>query len=259
MRVGRRHMSLLAMPDAPFLVVSDIHLGAVPERTEHAFRHFLRSEAARSSGLLINGDLFDFWFEYRSVIPRRHFRVLAALADLVDSGVPVWFVGGNHDAWGGSFLEEEVGITVLDGPIIMDLAGRRALVAHGDGVGEGDLGYRMLKAVIRHPLTVGAFRLLHPDLGARVAGRVSTTHEKAEPEDTSGLSRAEPIRDWAREQLRTDPSLQLVVAGHSHIPEIEEVEPGRFYVNSGDWVSNRSYLVLPPHNASPELRSWSTD
>lgn len=247
------------MPDAPFVVVSDIHLGAVPKPTERAFRDFLQREASNASGLLINGDLFDFWFEYRSVIPRRHFRVLATLADLVESGVPVWFMGGNHDAWGGSFLEEEVGITVLDRPTRMELAGRQALVAHGDGVGEGDLGYRVLKSVIRHPLTVGAFRLLHPDFGTRVAGRVSTTHEKAEPGDTSGVSRAEPIRDWAREQIRADSTLQLVVAGHSHIPEIEEVEPGRYYVNSGDWVSNRSYLVLPPGDSAPELRSWPTD
>lgn len=249
----------MSTSDRPFLVVSDTHLGAVPDSTERAFRSFLEQEASRASGLLINGDLFDFWFEYRTVIPRRHYRVLATLAALVEGGVPVWFVGGNHDAWGGHFLEEDVGITVLAGPVTMDLAGRRTLIAHGDGVGAGDLGYRALKRVIRHPATVGAFRLLHPDWGAWMAEHVSTTHDKAHPIDPGALSRAEPIRLWAREQLRQDPSLKLVLAGHSHVPEIEEVAPGRYYVNSGDWVRHSSYLVLPPDGSAPSLRSWPTD
>lgn len=246
----------MSTSDRPVLVVSDTHLGAVPDSTERAFRRFLEEEAPGAAGLLINGDLFDFWFEYRTVVPRRHFRVLAALATLVESGVPVWFVGGNHDAWGGSFLEEDVGITVLSGPVTMELAGRRTLVAHGDGVGEGDLGYRALKRVIRHPLTVGAFRMIHPDWGSWIANRVSTTDEKALPGDTSAAFRAEPIRLWAREQLRRDPSLDLVLAGHSHVPEIEEVAPGRFYVNSGDWVRHHTYLVIPPDGTAPSLRNW---
>ena len=249
----------MSTSDKPFLVVSDTHLGAVPDSTERAFRRFLEQAAPEASGLLINGDLFDFWFEYRSVIPRKHFRVLATLAALVESGVPVWFVGGNHDAWGGRFLEDDVGITVLAGPVTMELAGRRTLIAHGDGVGAGVLGYRALKAVIRHPVTIGAFRLIHPDLGAWIAERVSSTDEKAIPADTSGITRAEPIRIWARERLRADPALDLILAGHSHLPEIEEVEPGRYYVNSGDWVRHTSYLVLPAGGGRPSLRSWSTD
>lgn len=247
------------MTEKPLLIVSDIHLGAVPERTERAFRRFLEREASGAAGLLINGDLFDFWFEYRTVVPSKHYRVLAALAAVVEAGVPIWFVGGNHDAWGGSFLEQEVGVRVMTGPVIMELAGRRTLVAHGDGVGEGDLGYRVLKRVIRHPVTVGAFRFLHPDWGAWIAARVSSTEDKAEPSDSTALSRARPIRLWAREQLLRDPSLQLVVAGHAHMPEMEEVSPGRFYVNSGDWVRHSTYVVLPPDGSPPSLRSWPTD
>jgi UDP-2,3-diacylglucosamine hydrolase len=247
------------MTQRPFLIVSDTHLGAVPPATERAFRQFLEREASGAAGLLINGDLFDFWFEYRTVIPRKHFRVLGALASLVESGVPVWFVGGNHDAWGGGFLQDDVGITLLEGPITMDLAGRRTLIAHGDGVGAGDLGYRILKSVIRSRPTVGAFRLIHPDWGAWIADRVSTTEHKAELTDTTGLSRARPIRAWAKEKLLEDEGLDLVVAGHSHVPEVEEVAPGRFYANSGDWVRHRTYLVLPPEGTAPSLRSWPTD
>lgn len=239
----------------PFLIVSDIHLGAVPDSTERRFRDFLALAGSSASGLLINGDLFDFWFEYASVVPREHYRVLAALRDLIEAGVPIWFVGGNHDGWGGSFLTDEVGLTLLDGPVEMDLGGRRALVAHGDAVGEGDLRYRALKRVIRHPLAVGAFRLLHPDLGARLANRASTTEHKAGG-DLGGKHRAESIREWAVSELEARPELELVVAGHAHVPELLEVSPGRFYVNAGDWVTNYTYVELRAAGEAPRIATW---
>jgi UDP-2,3-diacylglucosamine hydrolase len=246
------------MSHKPVYVVSDIHLGAVPPETERAFRGFLDHVAREAASLLINGDLFDFWFEYRSVILREHYRVLARLADVVEAGVRVWFVGGNHDAWAGSFLRDEVGVELLSGPVEMTLDGRKTLVAHGDGVGKGDFKYRALKTVIRHPISIGAFRMLHPDLGRRIAGRASSTEHKAGGGDTAARGRAAFIRGWAEEQLRADPSLELVLAGHAHVASIDEVEPGRFYVNSGDWLAaNRSYVVLPPGGGPPELRRWT--
>jgi UDP-2,3-diacylglucosamine hydrolase len=244
------------MTDPPFIVVSDVHLGAVPASTEAAFRDFLGEVRGRASGLLVNGDLFDFWFEYRTVIPRQHYRVLAALADVVDAGVPTWFMGGNHDAWGGDFLRTEVGVTLVHGPTILRLAGRRALVAHGDGVGRGDLKYRMLKSLIRNPWTVAAFRALHPDWGARVAGLASTTHEKARNGRDEGRSRSDFIRAWAREALEADPTIEMVVAGHAHTPSVEEISRGRYYANSGDWIHHFSYLEIHPGAGPPRLRRW---
>ena len=240
------------MSAKPFLIASDVHLGAVPLATERRFRRFVRDAVDRASGLLINGDLFDFWFEYRTAIASRHFRVLADLAAAVEAGLPIWFVGGNHDAWGGAFLREEVGLRLVDGPVEMALGGRRALVAHGDGVGSGDLGYRALRRFIRHPVTVRAFRALHPDLGSRIATRVSSTEEKAAGVD-SAKHRAKYIREWAVERLRDDPALELVVAGHAHLPELLEVAPGRFYANSGDWIHHYTYLSLPAEGGPPML------
>lgn len=239
----------------PFLIVSDVHLGAVPDETERRFRRFLAHAAVTASGLLINGDLFDFWFEYRSVVPSKHYRVLGALRDLVESGVPVWFVSGNHDGWPGRFLAEDVGLRVVEGPVEMDLAGRSSLVAHGDGVGEGDLRYRALRRVIRHPVIVGAFRLLHPDLGARIAEKVSSTEEKAAGHG-SGKHRADAIRKWAVAALDARPELDLVVAGHAHVPELLEVGPGRFYVNAGDWILNYTFVELPAGGGAPRLSTW---
>lgn len=244
------------MNDRPLLIVSDIHLGAVPAETERSFRDFLAHAAKVASGLLINGDLFDFWFEYRSVVLREHYRVLAALAGAVEGGLKIWFVGGNHDAWGGSFLREDVGIEMLHGPVTMDLGGRRTLIAHGDGVGKGDFKYRMLKACIRSPVAVGAFRQLHPDWGRWIANRVSTTEAKAEFSDAAAAGRSRYIRDWAIERLREDAELDLVVAGHSHVPLVEEFAPGRYYANSGDWIYHRTYLELNFDPSPPVLKSW---
>lgn len=244
------------MSDLPYLIVSDTHLGAVPRATEAAFRDFLRQVPGNASGLLINGDLFDFWFEYGTVILREHYRTLAALAEVVEAGVPVSFIGGNHDAWAGSFLRDEVGIALLDGPVELELAGRRTLVAHGDGVGTGDYKYRALKRFIRSPVVVGAFRVLHPDLGTRIARIASTTEHKADTGDAHAKGRAGFIQAWAEERLRADPRLELVVAGHAHVPAVVEVAPGRFYANAGDWIRHFTYLALPAGGGPPELRHW---
>ncbi|MEX2584140.1 MAG: UDP-2,3-diacylglucosamine diphosphatase [Gemmatimonadota bacterium] len=236
-------------------VVSDIHLGAVPAETERAFRSFLEAVVSEASELLINGDLFDFWFEYRTVIQSRHYRVLAALADLVDAGVRIRFMGGNHDAWGGAFLRDEIGIELLPERVEVDLAGRRALVVHGDGVGEGDLGYRALKHFIRNPVIVRAFRLLHPDWASGLASFVSTTKGKVGNAGGTSSLGAELLERWAGEELERSPDLDLVLAGHTHTPKIEEITPGRYYVNTGDWINHYTYLVLN-RGESPELRIW---
>jgi UDP-2,3-diacylglucosamine hydrolase len=167
----------------------------------------------------------------------------------------VSFVGGNHDAWGGRFLRDEVGMELVDGPKVMELAGRRALVAHGDGVGRGDLKYRALRRLIRHPWTIGAFRLLHPDWGSRLADLASSTDVKLAEHDPGAKNRAAFIEAWARERIAADPSLDLVLAGHCHQPRLEEVEPGRFYANTGDWIRHFTYLKIPPVGA-PELLRW---
>jgi UDP-2,3-diacylglucosamine hydrolase len=247
------------METKPTIIVSDIHLGAVPAETERGFRAFLDHVATHAAALLINGDLFDFWFEYRHVILREHFRVVAKLADVVEAGVPVTFVGGNHDAWGGSFLRELVGMRMVEGPLEMQLAGRRALVAHGDGVGGGDLKYRALKRVIRSRTAIGAFRVLHPDVGRGIALLASRTERKAGTLDEATRGRAAYIQAWGEQVLRDRPELDLVVAGHAHLAGLAEAAPGRFYVNSGDWIGREwSYVELAPGGGPPVLRDWKT-
>ena len=238
----------------PDYVASDIHLGAVPGETERTFLRFLEHVGAHAGQLLLPGDLFDFWFEWGQLIEGKHFRVLAALADIVEAGVPVTMIGGNHDAWGGRFLVEEVGMTFSTAPLRLRLGGLETLVAHGDGVGVGDIRYRMLKAFIRSRVAIAGFRFLHPELGLKLAHKVSTTEEKGQ-DDPGHKSRARYIQEWALAVLRDQPELELVVCGHSHMPVLQEVSPGRWYMNAGDWVRNRSYATVE-EGVGPVLREW---
>lgn len=239
----------------PVYLASDVHLGAGDPTRARRFIGWLDHAGSRASQVVINGDLFDFWFEYRHAIPRGHTRVLGALAALVDAGLPVVLMGGNHDWWGGSFLTDEIGVTFLQDPTVLELAGHRTLLAHGDGLGKGDLGYRLLRGVLRGRATRWAFRWLHPDLGAWVAKRVSRTDQREETGDPA-LGRPAALRRWAEAALREDPSLHLVALGHSHVPELTEVEPGRFYLNSGDWLHHDSYAILAP-GRPPVLERWT--
>ncbi len=244
------------MPSKPAFLVSDVHLGAVPPATEEAFRRWLLHVKESASRLIINGDLFDFWFEYRRVVLADHVRVLGALADLVDAGVPVLLMGGNHDWWGGSFLRERIGLEFHQQPVRIEVQGRSVLIAHGDGLGKGDLGYRILRLVLRNPVTRGLFRWLHPDLGALLAERVSSTrHLIAAGPEALGRGRSGFLEAWASEVLAQDPGIDIVATGHTHAPVVQEVAPGRFHVNCGDWVFHRSYVTITDSGA-PVLHEW---
>ena len=240
----------------PDFIVSDVHLGAVPRETELELVRFLDRVGEEAASLLIAGDLFDFWFEYGEVIPGRYFRTLAAIARLVDAGIPVTMAGGNHDAWGGRFLREEVGMAFHTEPFSYRLGGGKALVAHGDGLGRGDFKYRALKTVIRSRAAIGAFRVLHPELGMRLARAVSTTHVKAD-EDVAAAGRSQFLMNWAMAQLEADADLQYVVCGHSHRPLLHAHAPGRWYINSGDWISHFSYVTVTAEG--PAMRVWDRE
>jgi UDP-2,3-diacylglucosamine hydrolase len=246
------------MPELPIYLASDVHLGKAPPETEPAFLAWLDYCRTHASRVIINGDLFDFWFEYGSAIPRGHTRVLGALAALVDTGVPVLLMGGNHDWWGGSYLRDEIGVEFHQEPLLLDLQGRKTLLAHGDGVGAGDLGYRILKLVLHSRVTRQAFRWLHPDVGAWVARKVSKTHARTGEPLQKQLARARFLEEWATKYLQDHPELDLVVLGHTHTPVLKEVSPRRFYVNTGDWLVNRSFGVLEP-GEPPRLLTWDIE
>ena len=239
------------MLNAPCHIVSDLHLGAARPEVEKRFLGFLRSLAGREGSLLINGDLFDFWFEWRHVLPRRGFRVLAALADLVEGGMPVLWIAGNHDCWGGEIIREDAGIDYFVGEWSGDIAGWRSRVEHGDGLRPvEDRRYRRLKVVLRHPAAITAMRLLHPDVGSWLAtgsSNASRTHR--------AMDGGEGLRAVARARLAAHDAPELLVFGHSHVATLERVAPGRTYANAGSWLEDSTFLRVTPEGI--ELRRWT--
>jgi UDP-2,3-diacylglucosamine hydrolase len=245
------------MSEKPIHFASDIHLGAVPAETERSFVRWLMHTADCASELILNGDLFDFWFEYGSVIPGGHTRTLGALADLVDGGLPVTLMGGNHDWWGGKFLTDDIGLTFQQGPVVRDLTGLTTFIAHGDGLGRGDVRYRILKAVVRSRSARWLFRWLHPDMGTALASHISRTAALVASPSGAEEARSKVLYEWAVEKMAAESDLDLIVLGHAHIPLVHEAGPGRYYVNLGDWISHRSYLVLR-EGERPKLERWES-
>jgi UDP-2,3-diacylglucosamine hydrolase len=145
-------------------------------------------------------------------------------------------------------------VTFHEHPFHTPFGGRRALVAHGDGLGRGDLRYRALKAVLRSRPAILGFRALHPELGVRLAHAVSATDTRSET-DEGARGRARFLEDWAESRLREDPTLGWVVCGHAHMPVVREVEPGRFYLNAGDWIRHYTYITIAD-GTQPALQTW---
>jgi UDP-2,3-diacylglucosamine hydrolase len=253
--------------EKPVLVASDIHVGAVPPVTERAFRAFLDFAAAEASALVINGDLFDVWVPSRRFVMRPYVRTIAKLAEVVEHGLRVYFVGGNHDAleYSETVLREDAGVTVLEDPARIQLGPFNALIAHGDGVRILGKTYRKEHPILRSLLRndrVRSFveRLLPEDWlydrvssWSRVPGIVAR-HERGE--GTGPKPDAPRVEVWALDQLRQSPDVDLVLVGHSHLPAWIEVEPGRFYLNTGDWIEHMTYAVLPADKSTPTLRRW---
>lgn len=234
---------------APCHVISDVHLGHASAGIERTLLSYLRSLPGRAGSLLINGDLFEFWFEWKSVVHRSGVRVLAALMDLRDAGVPVTMLAGNHDCWGGDVLRD-AGVDFQLGPWTGELGGWRARVEHGDGLrAREDRGYRALRHVLRNRLAIKAFGALHPDWASRLAMGSSHASRSYQPRDAG-----RGLRAVAEETLAADRSLELLVYGHSHVSALERMPSGNVYANAGSWLDAPTFLVVTPGRIA--LRTW---
>jgi UDP-2,3-diacylglucosamine hydrolase len=236
------------------VVVADAHLGQVPPAVAAAFHRFLEAVPDLGDALLINGDLFDFWFEYGAVIPRRHFATVAKLHALRAHDIPITFVGGNHDRWGGDFLIHDLGIGFYPGEAEVQLAGRRAFVAHGDGLTEQHWSATLMHRVTRHRATIRLFRALHPDLGFWLAHRLSSKLAD-NTRDRAVLDRAERAQARYAEQLLTRrPDLELVILAHTHRAALTQLPNRRAYLNPGAFLDGYRYAVVTKE--SVELKTF---
>jgi UDP-2,3-diacylglucosamine hydrolase len=236
---------------APCYIVSDAHLGVASLEVERSFVRFLRGLEGRASSLVINGDLFDFWFEWKSVIPRRSFRALAALAELKDAGTEILWVAGNHDCWGGEILREDVGVEYSVGPWEGRIGPWTVRVEHGDGLREReDRGYRLIRPVMRNPIAIKAFRtLLHPDWASRLALGSSTASRVHRARDEG-----RGLRAYAQQELEKAKGLDVLVYGHSHVAALERMPGGGVFANAGSWLEAPTFLKLT--DKVVELLEW---
>ena len=239
---------------SPCYVVSDAHLGVASPEIERSFVAFLRGLLARAGSLVINGDLFDFWFEWKSVIPRRSFRALAALAELRDAGLPVLWIAGNHDCWGGEILRDDVGADYQIGEWTGDIAGWNTRIEHGDGLREReDKWYRLIRPVMRNPIAIKTFRLLHPDTATSVALGSSTASRVHRARDEG-----RGLREHAAAALGRRKDLDLLIYGHSHVAALERINGGVF-ANAGSWLEAPTYLVITPERVELMEASGSAE
>lgn len=219
--------------------ISDCHLGhdkspAEGEREARVLR-FLDARDPAADALVIVGDLFDFWFGYGRAIPCAGFAVLSRLFELRRAGMPITFVGGNHDFWALPFLRDELDLEVAEGVLTRNIQGRRFFIAHGDGMGSGDLGYKLLRPILRHPAAIALYRLIHPDLGIRLATFCSRMSRH------NSIPNAD-IADRAFREVAAPAFSQghdVVVLGHLHVPTLRE-EQGKALVILGDWLASPS-------------------
>ena len=195
--------------------------------------------------LFLMGDLFDFWHEWKFVVPKGYIRVLGKLAELKDAGIDIYFFVGNHDLWMKNYFEDELGIPVFFEKKFYDINGKKFLLAHGDGLGPGDKGYKRMKKVFTNPLAQWAFRWLHPDIGMRIANYMSQKNKLISGvEDQKFLGEdKEFLIQYSKEKLKTE-QIDYFVFGHRHLPLIFELENNSKYINLGDWISYFTYGVF---------------
>jgi UDP-2,3-diacylglucosamine hydrolase len=238
------------------VIVSDAHLGAASPATEDALLSFLDAVPDMGDCLLVNGDLFDFWFSYSRVIPRRHFHVVASLGRLARR-MPVLMVGGNHDRWGGDFWKRDLGLRFDSQRLTFQIGRLRVVAIHGDGLIEPGRRAALLHRLIHHPATAAVFRKLHPEFGLRLVDALSPHLGDHTMDDRKLTLAAERQREWAERLLANEPDVGMVVMGHTHRAVIARTPTGATYLNPGAWFDGFRYAVAGESDA--ELRSFNPE
>jgi len=234
---------------------SDFHLGA-PNKMESSKRErliikWLDSIKSDASHLYLVGDIFDFWFEYKHVIPKGFIRFQAKIIELLDAGIQIEFFIGNHDMWMFDYFTEELNIPVHRAPIIRTHGDKKFYIGHGDGLGPGDYNYKRLKKFFANPLCQWLFKWIHPDLGIGLANywsRSSRARTSSDEEGTYLGDDKEWLFSYSDELLDTE-HYDYIVFGHRHLP-IDRVLKNNTsrYVNLGDWLQYNTYGVFDEHN-----------
>ena len=237
-------------PGKKIYFLSDFHLGAPNhaaslerERRIVAFLERIRRDAAV---IFIVGDLFDFWYEYRTVVPKGFIRILGKMAEITDSGIPIHFFTGNHDMWMSGYFEQELNIPVYHEPKEFGFNGKQFLVGHGDGLGPGDHGYKFMKKIFRNRACQWLFGILPPAVGVGVAGWLSRRSRAVTGTLDARFLGEE--KEWLiiySKEVLLNRHYDYLIFGHRHLPiDFLLNESGSRYINLGDWIRYNTYAVF---------------
>ena len=239
--------------------VSDNHLGAPTKDKsfprEKKFISWLDEVKSDAAAIFLLGDLFDFWFEYKTVVPKGFTRTLGKLAEISDSGIPIYYFVGNHDLWMNGYFEEELNIPVFHEPQEYTFNKKNFFIGHGDGLGPQDKGYKRMKKVFTNPIAKWFFRWLHPDLGVKLAQYLSVKNKLISgEEDIKFLGEdKEWLVQYSKKKL-TEKHRDYFIFGHRHLPLEIDLENNSKYFNLGDWISYFTYGVFDGNNF--ELKTY---
>ncbi len=229
--------------------LSDFHLG-VPnyasslEREKHIV-NFLNSIASSAQAIYIVGDVFDMWYTYTTVVPKGYTRILGKLAELSDAGVQLYMFTGNHDMWLFDYFETELGIKTYTAPITVSINNKQFYIAHGDGLGPGDKGYKFIKKVFANKTCQWLFKWLHPDIGLGFANYWSGKSAAVKRQKDSiylGDDKEFLIQFCNEHALHNN--IDYYVFGHRHYPLVKTIRTKSTYINLGDWISQYTYCVF---------------
>ena len=223
-----------------YYFISDIHLGLDDKETEKAKEKlligFLKNASVSCDELYVIGDLFDYWFEYKRVIQKGFIRTLSALADFIDSGKKIHYIIGNHDFLHREFFENEIGAIIYRNPIDITLNGKKFFMGHGDGMVKNDVGYKILKRVLRNRVLQKMYSLVHPDLGIKIASHTSKTSRDYTSKKNYGT--VDGLFETAKEKIES--GFDYVIFGHSHQRTMTAYNQG-YYINLGSWLEQPCY------------------
>jgi len=230
-------------------VASDQHFG-IPNHKESLVREkkfvrWLDTIKQDAEVIFLLGDLFDFWFEYKTVVPKGFVRVLGKLAEIRDSGIPIYFFVGNHDLWMEDYFEKELDIPVYHQPKEFTINNSSFFIGHGDGLGPKDKGYKRMKKVFTNSFSKWLYRWLHPDIGMRLGNYLSTKNKLISgDEEVVFLGKEnEWLVQYCQRKLETK-HYDYFLFGHRHLPMTIQLNDKSIYINTGDWISHFTYAVF---------------
>ena len=236
-------------------IASDQHFG-IPNHEDSLLREkkfvlWLDTVKKDAEAIFLLGDLFDFWFEYKKVVPKGFVRVLGKLAEIRDKGIPIYFFVGNHDLWMNDYFQKELDIPVYHEPKEYLINETLFFIGHGDGLGPGDKGYKRMKKVFANSFSKWLYRWLHPDLGVKLAQYLSTKNKLISgAEDVKFLGEEnEWLALYCKRKLETK-HYDYFVFGHRHLPMTIELNNKSTYINTGDWITHFTYAVFDGKNLS---------